>query len=325
MSHPTNPIDPHWEPVRIAALLPPVRIGVDLFMVTARDRRPRLYSGSQRPPSGDDLERLLVNGIHRLYVRSDQLAMLRAQLSEMLNSGVDIPAGVRLEMLREVVKADFALAWRASSAAAMIAQTARFARQVVDICHDRSEMTTALASLAQHDGDTFHHISNVCVYAVMLAQALGMSDERKLLEVGQAALLHDLGKRGVRADILQKPGKLTAAEREAISDHPRLGFLELCHDSNLTRDQLLTVYQHHERLDGSGYPVRLVGNEINWLAQLCAVVDVFEALTGTRPYRRAAPAEEAIETLQRAGGRHYNEEYLQCWTKLVGNSTLVRV
>lgn len=324
MSNPNPTIGPQWEPVRIGALLPPVRIGVDLYLIANRDRRPRLYSGSQNPPSGDDLERLQVNGIGRLYVRTDQLALLRAQLSELLESGVDLPAGLRLEMLREVVKADFALAWRANSAAALTAHAAQFARQIVDICDDRDEMTNALASLSQHDGDTFHHISNVCVYAVMLAQALGMTDEQKLLEVGQAALLHDIGKRSVRADILQKPGKLTPAEREIISDHPRLGFLELSRDPTLTREQLLAIYQHHERLDGSGYPVRLVGNEINWLAQLCAVVDVYEALTGTRPYRTASPAEEAIATLQRAGGRHYNEEYLQCWTKLVGSSTLAR-
>jgi HD-GYP domain-containing protein (c-di-GMP phosphodiesterase class II) len=206
-----------------------------------------------------------------------------------------------------------------------VARAAEFSQKVVDVCRGEEAMTAALASLVAHDGDTFAHVSNVCTYSIMLARASGLCDEDELLKVGQAALLHDIGKRSIQTNILKKPGRLTPAERAAIADHPRFGFEELCHRSDLTRDQLLTVYQHHEKLDGTGYPVGLVGDEINWMARLCAVVDVFDALTARRVYRRAADAEEALKVLRRGIGKHFSPEYVQCWTNLVDQALTARV
>ncbi len=110
---------------------------------------------------------------------------------------------------------------------------------------------------------------------------------------------------------------LNAAEREVMSGHPRIGFEEVCHRADLSRDQLLMIYQHHEKLDGTGYPVGLVGSEINWSGKLCAVVDVFDALTARRSYRQPARPVQALEFLELSSGSHFSPEFVQGWSAVV--------
>jgi HD-GYP domain-containing protein (c-di-GMP phosphodiesterase class II) len=314
---------PQLSAVRIMALFPPVCVDVDLYLPATFNRPPRLYSASAAPPSADDLERLLQRGITSLCVPQHQIDGLRMQLRELAGSDAEMPAAIRLDIAREAVKEDFSRAWRNRRPEALIVHAEQFSETVVEACRHREAMTSVLASLAAHDGDTFAHISNVCIYSVMLARSVGIQGDDELMQVGQAALLHDVGKRSIRADILKKPGPLTAEEREIINDHPRLGFEELCRLPDLSRDQLLTVYQHHERRDGSGYPVRLTGDEINWMAQLVAVVDVFDALTARRSYREPTAAENALEFVRRGMGKHFFPEYVECWTELVKSAAML--
>jgi len=246
----------------------------------------------------------------------------REQLRQLASTHVDMPSEVRLEIAREAVREDFARAWKATDAKELVTTSSEFTQKVVDVCAGASDIAPVLASLAMHDGDTFAHICNVCAYTVMLARKVGISNEQELMVLGQAALLHDLGKRRICLDILTKPGKLTPAEREAMSDHPRLGFKELSASADLAQEQLLMVYQHHEKLNGTGYPVQLVGDEICWTARLCAVVDVFDALTARRSYRSPAAPQQAVEIIEQDVGKHFFEEYARCWSELVGHAQL---
>jgi HD-GYP domain-containing protein (c-di-GMP phosphodiesterase class II) len=256
-----------------------------------------------------------------LYLSAEGAKQCRAQCRELLTTGGAATALIELEMLREVAKEGLALAWRAQGAEAIVSQSAAFADGIVGVCRDGVDTAAMLVSLMKHDGDTFSHVSNVCTYAIMLALGLGISEDRQLAALGQAALLHDLGKRRIHGDILRKPGRLSAQERWIIEAHPRLGFEELCELLNLDRDQLSMVYHHHEKLDGTGYPVGLAGDEIEWPARLCAVVDVFDALTGRRAYRAPATAEQAVSYLEQNVGRHFDPEMVACWSNLVRSAT----
>ena len=108
------------------------------------------------------------------------------------------------------------------------------------------------------DYHTFTHSANVSYYCVMLAKELGITSENELNQIAMGALLHDLGKLEIPASILTKPGKLTDWEFDVIKTHPTVGFRQLCQRQDLNHAQLMMVYQHHERLDGTGYPVRIV-------------------------------------------------------------------
>ncbi len=99
--------------------------------------------------------------------------------------------------------------------------------------------------------------------------------------------MHDIGKLEIDSRILNKPGKLDDLEFRKVKTHPIVGFRRLVSIPNVTRIHFLMTYQHHERLDGKGYPVGIERHEIDITAKICTVADVYEALTSNRPYRSA--------------------------------------
>ncbi|HEX5422546.1 MAG TPA: HD domain-containing phosphohydrolase, partial [Candidatus Acidoferrales bacterium] len=117
----------------------------------------------------------------------------------------------------------------------------------------------------------------------------------------------------IPAKILTKPGRLDPEEREIIETHPLRGYEELCQRAELEFGQLMMVYQHHERVDGTGYPVRVLKDEIHPWAKLLAVVDVFDAMTARRPYRRPATPESVLDYQRQHADTHFDREVVECW------------
>ena len=175
-----------------------------------------------------------------------------------------------------------------------------------------------------HDYSVFTHAVNVATNCLLLARQLGINDRQELLQIGQGALLHDIGVQGVPRHIMEKPGKLTDRERRIMQEHPILGFKELRRREDLTWGQLMMVYSHHERCDGRGYPVGLVQSEIHEYARLCAIADVYEAICRDRPYRRASRRRDALEYLDRQAGRGFDEEMMRCWMSVVAKAEIAR-
>ena len=183
------------------------------------------------------------------------------------------------------------------------------------VSHDEFTVSD-LFQVLHHDFATFTHSANVALYAGILANEFGYSkgDVEKIITGG---LLHDLGKLEIGEQILCKPGKLSEDEYRVIRTHSALGFKKLAHREDLCEGQLMMVYQHHERIDGKGYPVGCVDAEIHPWARLCAVVDVFEALTSHRPYRSPMSRKKALELQQRDSGTAFDPEILECWKSII--------
>ena len=159
---------------------------------------------------------------------------------------------------------------------------------------------TVIFSLANaieaKDYFTKGHIDRVSSLAVNLGRYIGLSmEDIGTLEKGGA--LHDIGKIGVKDDILNKPGKLTPEEFEEIKKHPETGE-NICSPLNSLRPVLPIIKHHHEKFDGSGYPSGLVGEDIPLLARIMAIVDVYDALTSRRAYRDAMSHAEAMRILR---------------------------
>ena len=148
-----------------------------------------------------------------------------------------------------------------------------------------------------HDGVTGAHIERVGDHAATIARALGLDDAHIEL-IRLAAPLHDLGKIGVSADLLNKRGPLDDAERALMQRHTDLGNELLGGSDNELLDLAATIaWTHHERWDGTGYPRGLSGEEIPLEGRIVAVADVFDALTNDRPYRAARTVDEAIAVI----------------------------
>ena len=149
------------------------------------------------------------------------------------------------------------------------------------------------------DGVTHDHIRRVQSWAIALARRIGVNDELQLKAIEAAALLHDVGKIAVPEYILNKPGRLTAAEFDRMKSHaesePRF-----CPEVDFPYPVVPIVRHHHESWDGTGYPDGLKGSDIPIGARILAVVDCFDALTSDRPYRRALSVRETFEIIDRA-------------------------
>ena len=146
------------------------------------------------------------------------------------------------------------------------------------------------------------HDRRVAQLSIDIGRELGMSGAN--LEVlGRAGLLHDVGKLGIPASILEKKGALTEAEWRLMRTHPELGLAILGETGRYTREMLAVLY-HHERMDGSGYPHGLAAGEIPIEARIVAVADTYDVLTSDRPDRKACNQFEALRRLFEEAGPH---------------------
>ena len=141
------------------------------------------------------------------------------------------------------------------------------------------------------------HIERVSTRAVELGEKMGLS-HRDLDSLRLGGILHDIGKIGVRGDILNKPGPLNTKERKIIRNHPDIGYNICLPLGKNLGNALKVVRHHHEKSDGSGYPDGLKGDEVPLVARIMAVADIYDALITDRPYRQAMKKEEALDTLR---------------------------
>jgi putative nucleotidyltransferase with HDIG domain len=183
--------------------------------------------------------------------------------------------------------------------------------------HDHNLETTvqAIATMVElRDPFTAGHQRRVAKLAVAIARAMGLS-EKRIEGLRLAAILHDIGKIRVPAEILSNPGRLTSAEFEIVKTHPSFGF-DILKDIQFAWPVAQTVFQHHERLDGSGYPGGLKGDEILLEARILAVADVVEAIASHRPYRPALTIESALEEIEGLQDKSFDPDVVKTCLQL---------
>jgi hypothetical protein len=176
------------------------------------------------------------------------------------------------------------------------------------------------AAIDAKDSYTFGHSERVARVAVELGRALGLGED-ELSDIHLAGLLHDIGKIGIRDEVLTKAGSLTPDEFKHIQQHVVIGHRILA-DLHATAHLLPGVLYHHERFDGGGYPEGLKGNAIPMLARILAVADSFDAMNTSRPYRNALPPECVDEILRQGAGIQWDplviDAYVRCRDQIIG-------
>ncbi|OGN95482.1 MAG: hypothetical protein A2Z77_07190 [Chloroflexi bacterium RBG_13_51_36] len=178
-----------------------------------------------------------------------------------------------------------------------------------------SEVYDIASAVEAKDPYTYGHSKKVNIYAVALAEKIGLSpDEVSVLSA--AALLHDIGKVGVPDRVLNKKGKLTKEDWEAIKAHPKLGANIIGNIPRLAA-AVNSILYHHERWDGTGYPEGLKKEEIPLEARILALVDSFEAMTSARPYRPALSLEEVITELRQGAGLQFDPKLVEVFIGIV--------
>ncbi|TLS51071.1 HD-GYP domain-containing protein [Paenibacillus antri] len=181
---------------------------------------------------------------------------------------------------------------------------------ILDDITSSQDAMLMLVNIHASDHYLFQHSVNVCIYSTILGQAYGYTRE-ELFTLGLGALLHDIGKTQLPQDVLLKPSRLTNQEFEIIKSHPMLGFRMLKDEPNVPLLSAHIALQHHERVDGSGYPRAIAGDEIHEYARWVGLVDSYDAMTTHRVYRQAMLPHEAMERLYAGAGTLYDQHKIE--------------
>jgi len=184
----------------------------------------------------------------------------------------------------------------------------------------RSSFSSALAVLAgaveTRDGYTDLHCRRLAGFSRLLAERVGLREQEvEAVELG--ALLHDVGKIGIRDELLRKPGRFSSQERREMQRHTALGARIASSIHGISETTVRCVRHHHERWDGSGYPDRLLGEAIPLPARIVAVVDVWDALSSVRPYKDALPQERVLEILRKRQGTQLDPELTELFLEIL--------
>jgi len=175
----------------------------------------------------------------------------------------------------------------------------------------------SLARLKTADDYTYMHSVAVCAMMVALSKQLGL-DEEQTRSAGLSGLLHDLGKAAMPMEVLNKPGKLTDAEFNIIKTHPEEGYRLLLSGNKVDPMAMDVCLHHHEKMDGSGYPKGLKGDEISLFAKMGAVCDVYDAITSNRPYKAGWDPAESLRKMAEWSNGHFDPKVFQGFVKSLG-------
>lgn len=174
-----------------------------------------------------------------------------------------------------------------------------------------------LLRIKTKDDYTFLHSVSVCTLLVAFCRTRGV-DAQTTYQAGVGGLVHDIGKALVPAEILNKPGRLTEDEFAIIRKHPKDGYNILKQSPGIGQIPLDITLHHHERFDGSGYPDKQAGGAISELAQMAAIVDVYDAITADRCYHKGIAAADALRKLYEWSKFHFNPQFVQEFMRCVG-------
>jgi putative nucleotidyltransferase with HDIG domain len=175
----------------------------------------------------------------------------------------------------------------------------------------------ALTAMRNYDNYTFTHMVNVCILTMGQAQGLGI-EGRLLREFGLSALMHDIGKVRTPHEILNKPGKLTDQEFVIMRRHPVEGAEILRRTPEMPILAPVVAFEHHLRIDGSGYPNGVRRDALNLATMLCSIADVYDAMRSQRAYQQAFPSERVLVVLRREEGAQFEQHLVRRFVQLLG-------
>lgn len=297
-----------------------------------------------------DLQAILASGIKELWIDVNQGTDLAAAVpgkseeevareTEALLLGAEKTHGKEKVSLEDEIQTAAKLCAKAKEAVIEMFSDARMGKAiqieqaralVEDISDSVLRQPHALISLARlktADEYTYMHSVAVCALMIALARQLNLGDDM-VREAGFAGLLHDIGKVGIPMKVLNKPGKLTDSEFAIVKSHPEVGAKILIESYQVSPMVLDVCLHHHEKVDGTGYPHGLKGDNISIYAKMGAVCDVYDAITSNRPYKKGWAPADSIRKMAEWSKGHFDEAVFQAFVKTVGiypTGSLVRL
>lgn len=279
-----------------------------------------LYRESGVPFTNADAHRLAELGVKFLYVPAQQHGAYRRTLTDRMTrcfKDPGVPPAERGRLIRSSCNRLIQEAMLMAGATEPVEAVAEVSRTFAAWSVDDPKVFSYLMDMSAHDFGTATHMVNVGVACGLLARELIPGDDALFQVAVQGGMLHDIGKRGIPEVLLNKEGKLSPEEWRLFSAHPTRGYEELRKNPSIPEAVLSMVRDHHERLDGGGYPRGLRGVGVSLAARICSVADVFDAISATRSYRGATPPVETIRIMSEGRHGHFDARIFDGFTGLV--------
>jgi putative nucleotidyltransferase with HDIG domain len=260
------------------------------------------------------IDNLRQHQIPVLYIQDKATADI--ELNDVISHEVRVEAMNSIQTVFSAIEKD-TFRWRGTQASAKIADEFKkvFAMLYGELRQTKEAMNMLVYTHVK-ENYVFSHSLNVTLYTTAVAIKRGFNT-KQLSEIGMGALLHDVGKLFIPQGILHKPGRLTEEEFEQIKKHTEHGFELLRKTYEIPLSSAHCAYQHHEKLNGSGYPRGLKGDEIHPFAKVLSVCDVFDALTTHRVYRRSMLPHEAMELIYTETHTHFDVDIVEAFRSTI--------
>ncbi len=247
----------------------------------------------------DSLMKKGIGGIYTLEGEDDpdeeSIPMETREKIEKLKK--EDPAKVRLsESVKERVSEGIQYLYQNTESASFTDATNNIANDLMTAVLDNDAIAVDISTLKVSDEYTFKHSVDVATMAMVIAKKHGLSDS-EIYEIGITGLLHDVGKSKIPNDVLNKPGRLDDNEFALMKQHTLFGFQILKEKSDIKEQIKLGVLQHHEKINGKGYPLGLSSEKISLYAKILSIADIYDALVTKRPYKEPFSQRDAVEMI----------------------------
>ncbi len=301
-----------FHPIQVKALqegrVPPL----DLYILREGDEAPVLFLSRSLPFDRRVSRNLAQSEIQILFIREEDLEIFDEYLNRNIASIIRDPnisvhsrCAITYDLSLELMKRVYE-----SADPVQVAKSSQGVLQnIIEVIFANPDAAHSFITLTSEDYELYSHSINACLYGMALARlALDITKEEALTRFGPGFLLHDIGKLSIPHDILMKPGSLTEKEWDQVRLHPQKGLEMVEKIMPVTEETQAMILYHHERLDGSGYPLGLRGSEIPIAARICGIVDAFDALSTNRPFQERKKTFEAFSVLKQEEVPHRLDE-----------------
>jgi len=256
--------------------------------------------------------------LHRLT----ELGIPGAYVHDPLSEGLEVINAISDELRMHAIKNISNTFSKAESGKSLTESSGyemrNIAENIVDEIINHGDIMLNLFDMKVYDSYTFFHCVNVTVLSVIIGLGMGFA-KPKLVNLAYAALLHDLGKVFIPPEIVNKPDILTEEEFDVIKRHPKEGYdyIKAHFPNSITESVAAGVLDHHERIDGTGYPGGKCNKEISDIGRAISIADVYDAFISDRPYRKGTYSVDAMEYIMGSGGTQFDYDMVQVFSRKV--------
>ncbi len=307
-------------PLHLSRLLEGSEPPFDLHIRHEKTGKLVLYRSKGLPFTKEVIQTLTKNLHEVVFVPEDQREAYETYLEDHLAAiaqDESLPVEERCEIVYNSSARIMQNVFDEPRASDAIRHAQKVIAPTVSLILQGEEAKRNLISLTSHDYYTYTHSLNVCIFSVALAEQIFRGEGRDKIErLGSGFLLHDIGKRNIPLEIINKDGPLTEEEWEMMRQHPQFGYDILNETGKLTPESSIIALQHHERYDGKGYPKQLKGDDIHIYAKICCIADAFDALTTKRSYRAPSTSFQALQIMQTEMIENFDRDFFAKFVSL---------